>query len=64
MKTYEAYNIHYEPAWGQSRELPVKVSIQATSLKEAKLIGADQISDKTGWLVSSFKVRKDLTCHS
>jgi len=58
MKTYEAYDIHYDTDGEHIKGLPAKVPIQATSLQEAKLTGADQISDKTGWCVSSFKVRR------
>ena len=57
MKTYEAFDIEYDTDGHHIRELPAKVPIQAMSLKEAKLIGADQISDKTGWCVANFKVR-------
>lgn len=56
--SYEAYDIHYDTDGYHIRELPAKVPIQATSLQEAKLRGADQISNQTGWLVSSFKIRK------
>ena len=58
MKIYEAYDIQYDTDGHHIRELPAKVPVQATSLQEAKLIGADQISDKTGWCVSSFKIRR------
>jgi len=56
---YEAYNIHYDTDDGHYiRGLPAKVTFKATSLQEAKLKGADIISDKTGWCVSAFQVRR------
>jgi hypothetical protein len=56
---YEAYNIHYDTDDGHYiRNLPAKVTFKAKSLQEAKLKGANIISDKTGWCVSAFQVRR------
>jgi hypothetical protein len=57
MKKYIAYNISYDTD-GENIELPKSMVITAENLEEAEMIGADQISDNTGWCVNSFLIKE------
>lgn len=55
MRTFTAYNIQYDTD-GQDVELPDTMSIEAENVQDAQLNGADIISEKTGWCVTSFEI--------
>jgi len=56
LKKYLAYDISYDTD-GENIELPKSMVITAKNFEEAKMVGADQISDNTGWCVNSFHVK-------
>jgi len=59
MKKYSAYNINYDTDGNNIDDLPKSMIISAENLEEAQMTGADQISDKTGWCVNSFLIKKN-----
>jgi hypothetical protein len=63
MKKYSAYNINYDTD-GNNIDLPKSMIISAENFEEAQMTGADQISDKTGWCVNSFQIKKNLVKES
>jgi hypothetical protein len=59
IKKYLAYNINYDTDGNNIDDLPKSMIISAENLEEALMTGADQISDKTGWCVNSFLIKKN-----
>ena len=56
MPHYQAYAIKYETD-GQKVDLPKTVDFKATDIDEAIEIAANKVSDITGFLVKSLRVR-------
>jgi hypothetical protein len=57
-KKFVAYDIVYDTDDEVVTGLPKSVTIHARNMRAAQLYGADQISDKTGWCVTKFKLKK------
>ena len=61
MARFQAFDIVYDTDGEQVPGLPGIVAFEAADLEEAAEIGADKVSDETGWLVESLRVRPDET---
>lgn len=57
-KKFVAYDIVYDTDGQDVDDLPKTVTFQARNKREAQDVGADKISDKTGWCVTRFKIKK------
>ena len=55
---FEAYDIVYDTDGEKVDGLPETVIFDAQDIDEAIEIGADKVSDATGWCVSALNVRK------
>lgn len=56
MKSFRVYNIEYDTDGQEVNDLPKSMMIEAEDAEDAQLNGADYISDKTGWSVTSFDI--------